>query len=429
MFKSVKARVDIAWIGVSQIVSLTTSFILLYVLTHTLSVNVYGQYSLWFGIVIFLRQIFYDPLSYVLVKDCARLLKSLRLLHTELSLIRANFKRITFSLLGIAAVFLIVFFSTNTLDDINIFIILGLIFIALNATQGIFLALLNITNNRKAFSLFTIFDAVVKLTLIFLVQLLFEISLYNYIIAFCVAAFISCTAINIYLKKISLVPDNETTNLRCFIKQKFITALPLFLPTGLVALKGVLDKWMLAGYIGVVDLAVYSVLLQIGFSTMIISLGIVQTYVGPRIYLLCNSSSDSDVKQLNKFLKRVLLILFLLSAFAILLASTVADFVFFRFVGPAYRDFAYLLPWFVIAGGFTAAANILYLAVIGSFNSAKAASVTNVSVLFSVTIIVITVSSMGFFGSILGLVVSSFFNFLVYAAALSWPKFLNSGIK
>lgn len=412
--KFIGIRIDIIWIVASQIVSLATSFMLLYMLTHTLSVNSYGLYTLWFGIAIFVRQVLYDPLSYVLVKECSALLGSQTQLSKELSAIRATFQNLTVLLISIAVLLAVIFFVADALKDINVLIVSGVIFVALNATQGIFLALLNITSNRKAFGLFTMFDAFAKLALATLVLLLFERTLFNYLFALCLATLISCTAINVYLRKKSFTVNPEQFHLVSFLKRKLLTALPLFLPTTLVAFKGVLDKWMLAAYIGVADLAVYNVLLQIGYSTMLISFGMIQTYVAPRIYQLCSSDSNNSFKEVRKFLIKLFLILSSFSFIAIFLALIFGNYLFLHFMPPAYREFAYLLPWFVAAGGLTAAANILYLVVIGTFDSTKAATITNISVVFSVIVIFSAVSFMGFVGSIFGLILSSAITLITY---------------
>ena len=59
------------WIGISQISLLLSNFMLLKLLASQLSVYEYGQYALVMSVVLFVRQIFYDPFSIVAAKESA----------------------------------------------------------------------------------------------------------------------------------------------------------------------------------------------------------------------------------------------------------------------------------------------------------------------------------------------------------------------
>jgi hypothetical protein len=57
------------WITGGQIVGLLNNFLLLKILTVNLSMSAYGYYALWMSIMLFIRQIIYDPISIILAKE------------------------------------------------------------------------------------------------------------------------------------------------------------------------------------------------------------------------------------------------------------------------------------------------------------------------------------------------------------------------
>ncbi len=206
------------------------------------------------------------------------------------------------------------------------------------------------------------------------------------------------------------------------VNQIVLTSLPFILPTTLVAVRGIGDRWLLASFLGISDLAGYTVLLQIGFSPMILLFGMIQTFLSPKIYSYGSLMESRDLKKLKIFMNKILIFILIGTIIACFGVIFTAEFVFDYLVGGNYHNLVNYLPYFVIAGGFSAAAGILQVAIIGVFKSQDAGKLVVITLLISLVCVVCCIYLAGFTGAVGGLLMSSCLTFLVY-----WWK-LNSSL-
>ena len=139
----IKCNVGVVWIVLSQIVLLLANFLLLKLLTVNLSIEDFGYYSLSMSIILFIRQVLYDPISITggkkvgsstqNLKDLSRNFQSIRLISDYIALIILVSGFIFWLLVGAmvdrSLVGQVVFIST--------------FYLCANATQGVFFNLLN----------------------------------------------------------------------------------------------------------------------------------------------------------------------------------------------------------------------------------------------------------------------------------------------
>lgn len=411
-------RKGILWIGISQFVLLASNFLLLKLLTSELSVYEFGLYSLFMSIVLFSRQILYDPFSIVLAKECASSNNNLQRISDRFRVLRVITDRI-------GAVFLLLVFLTivytklvNDSFAISLIIVCGLFYIYSYGAQGVYLNVLNSIRDRKPASLFSIFDSVLKIGLVFLAFCFIDKTLIFTLASLSLGSFTVFMLIRASIA--NKYNPYETTSKRDYTLTKNILmmTMPFYLSTIMVAAKSVGERWILAGFLGVNDLAEYSVLFQIGYAPVLILVGIVQTFIGPKIYGFCALSENNGLEELMRFLYKLLFIILFITCFVCVGAFIFSELVFKLLVGKDYQFLSAFLPFFVLAGSISAIAGIFQVAVIGVFKSRDASKLVVISLLTSVACTALSIILLGFNGAVVGLVISSSATLFIYWLAL-----------
>ena len=410
---------DFFWIAASQFIALTVSIGLIKVLTNELTLESYGYYSLLMTIIIFSRQIIYDPTSYVVVKDCGQLNGDDAKIIQRVKAIEFITDRLSFYLVIVSIIIFPSFYFLKLGAPIE-----GIIFIACvaylvsNGAQGIFFAILNIAKKRKAYALLVVFDSCIKISLVVLFFAITSGELLESIVSITFGALISYAVIRWYM---SVYADSKSyclTTTSGMAKSIFINSMPLYLPTAMMALKGVGDRWFIAAYIGVEELAVFNVLLQLGFSPIVMIIGVVQTFSAPVVYKLCEKRNNTDVENAIKYMYRLVVLIFFFALLGCSVAVAFGPAILRHIVSEDYYEYLGLLPVFIAAGAMASAVGIIHLGIIGLYETRITGKLMTVAIILGVVISVASVIGWGFNGAIFGLVASNGVAFLIYSAAI-----------
>lgn len=414
-----RLNLDFFWIAACQFIALIVSIGLIKLLTNELTLESYGYYSLLMTIIIFARQIIYDPTSYVVVKDCGQLNGDdaeiiQRVKATEFITDRLSFY------LGVVSIIVAASFHFLKLGAPidGIVLIACAAYLVSNGAYGIFLAILNITKKRKTYALLLIFDSCIKISSVALCFAITSGELLESIVSIAFGALVSYAVIRWYM---SIFADSKSycfTTSSSMAKSIFINSIPLYLPTAMMALKGVGDRWFIAAYIGVEELAVFNVLLQLGFSPIIMIIGVVQTFAAPVIYKLCEKRNGADVENAIKYMYRLVVLIFLFAFFGCSIAVAYGPAILKHIVPEDYYEYLGLLPVFIAAGAMASAVGIIHLGIIGLYETKITGKLMAVATILGVVISVASVIGWGFNGAIFGLVASNGVAFLIYSAAI-----------
>lgn len=410
--------IGVIWIGLSQFVLMASNFLLLKLLTSQLSIYEFGQYSLCISIVLFARQVIYDPFSIVLAKECASSGSNLQGVSDRFRVLRFITDRLGASLFLLGAFILIYSKITNGNYVNGLVVGFCIVYLCANGAQGVYFNILNSIRDRKPASLFSITDSVLKIILIFLAFGIGNKTLVYSLASISIGAFMVYWSLRIFVTKRFNSDESLVINDNSLVKHILITSTPFIFSTALVAVKSVGDRWMLAGFLGVKNLAEYSVLLQLGYAPIMVLLGIGQTFIAPKIYSLCVSSDNNGMDELKKLLHKLLFIIFVVTCVACGGAMVLASWVFKVLVGKNYHGLTIYLPLFVISGAFAAASGMFQIAVIGVFKSRDASMFVVVSLVISVALTALLIRSSGFEGAIAGLVISNAVTLFIYWLAL-----------
>lgn len=403
------SKSGVLWIAGAQVIQLLSGFLILAVLTRTLSVSSFGYYSLCITIVMFSRQVLYDPVSVILAKNSA----SLKNVDESTSRGFWVLKYLTdraFLFLFFSGTILFLYFKSID-SALGVLILCCFIYLAANGAFGMYVNVLNAIRERKNASIFLMADTLGKLFAITLAVFIFKDRLDYVFMGIALSAIMLVVFLRSFISKRFRV-DMAGRQQKCRdLKSTVIDSLPLIIPSSFMALKMYGDRWILAGFMGVEELAGFSVLLQLGYLPMILILGVVQTYVMPTIYNLAETKNSI---MLLIYLKTIVFKIVIFSLAIATVSMTLSGWIFGLIVGNIYQEYSYYLSMFVVSGAATAISTILYVALIACFSTHKVAKMATMAVLLSLVSTFILVALIGFFGAVVGLLSSSIATMFFY---------------
>lgn len=408
------------WIAGGQIVQLLSGFLILSILTRTLSVSSFGYYSLCITIVMFSRQVIYDPISVILGKKSSSLKNVNETASKGFWILKYLTDRAFLSLFVLGALLFLYF---KTIDStLGVLILCCFIYLAANGAFGMYVNVLTAMRERQKASIFLMADTLGKLLAIVLTVFIFQDRLDYIFIGISFSAIVSVLFLRAYIsKRFRIDMAGSQQNFRD-LKSTVIVSFPLILPTAFMALKMYGDRWILAGFMGVEELSGFSVLLQMGYLPMILMLGVVQTYVAPNIY---NIAEANNPHILLIYLKALVFKIVIFSIATSLVSMALSGWVFSILVGNVYQQYSYFLPIFVISGAFSAISTILYVALIACFSTQKVAKMATMVVVVSLASSFILVFFIGFVGAVVGLLFGSIATIFFYWYSLHSHSYMN----
>jgi O-antigen/teichoic acid export membrane protein len=179
---------------------------------------------------------------------------------------------------------------------------------------------------------------------------------------------------------------------------------------------------MVAAYVGVEDLAVFNVFYQLGFSPVVMIIGVMQTFVAPSIYKLCQKDQNMHAEDVVKYIYRLIILVFILGLLGCLIAIFFGTHILIHIISKEYYDYFGLFVVFIAAGVLAAATGITHLGVIGLYEAKAAGKLMTIAMIFGILISVLSVIFWGLYGALFGLVVSNAVAFVLYIAALLYKR-------
>jgi O-antigen/teichoic acid export membrane protein len=417
-----KIDIDFIWIALAQIVSMCSGFIVLKILTNKLSVENFGYYSLWLSILLFIRQVVFDPTSYIVVKECGKALRRPARLNSLIQASTYILQKLSIALVSVGFLLALLYSLLINSYDLIIFIFFGSIYLFSNGGNGIYLAILNVLQKRKQFCLLSLLDSFLKIAFCVILMSINGVGINGAIFAICLPAFILYFIVEKYITGLCNVNFSNIKNnkkLFLFSKKILIISIPIILPVALTAFKGGIDRWVVAALIGVEELAAFSILMQLGFMPVIMFMGMIQTFVAPKIYGLCCFNNKESKVHLFSYLKKLFLFVTLLSFAAIAFTFFFAQSLMNLVVSSEYLSYSNFLPLFVISGSITSIVGILNLVAIGIMESRDSGKTMLFSALASVAFMLIFTIWLGFVGAVFGVLLGAVFSVFIYFFKIS----------
>lgn len=406
-------------------VLLVVNLLLLKVLTQELSVPDYGFYALCLTIVLFVRQVIYDPFSMVIAKEA-----SINSSHGEKSLIeflvlKYAVDRFSLSVIIASPLLFFVGYLFWGINNYTVGILICSLYLLANGAQGIYINLFNVTKKRKVAAILLILDSLIKfLAVIFFLQF-FDNSAHNVLSSIAVGAIATFLVMRFYIGNKTIKIKIPVAKIKNLHSKYLLLSIPILLPTILNALKSVGDRWILTALIGLDELAAYSVLLQIGYLPIILILGVFQTYIAPRIYEMCEIK---DAQNLKDFLIKIIFVTVVLSVIVGFFTYIFSDIIFKTFVGQKYNHYSMFLPIFALAASISAGGAIMQNIVFGYFNTKISSLIILFTNITGILIALILTYFFSFFGAAIGLGLMALTSFLSFSLIMIVKLFAPTGL-
>lgn len=166
-------------------------------------------------------------------------------------------------------------------------------------------------------------------------------------------------------RKYSLDKCKTSVTENSFFRKHFSTYLfPLITVGGMTSVQLFADRWFIKSYVGMAEAGVYFSLYQIAYSPMIIVGACLCTYLSPILFEEAGRA-ECDKRMNSVYHKNQKLAFVMVSAVLLLglFVYLVHDLIGLLLLGEKFRVYSYLLPWFVMAGGFYATGTQFLLSV------------------------------------------------------------------
>lgn len=412
MYKNIYGAI---WIGASQMVLLVVNLLLLKVLTQELAVSDYGFYALCLTIVLFVRQIIYDPFSMVIAKEASMNSTHGEKSFIELLVVKYAVDRFSLSIIITAFLLFFVGYLFWGVSNYTVALLICSLYLLANGAQGVYINIFNATRKRKVAALLLMVDSLIKFLMVISFLHFFGNDANNVLSSIAIGAITSFFVMRLYMGNKIIKIKISTAKIKNLHSKYLLLSIPILLPTILNALRSVGDRWVLTVLIGLDELAAYSVLLQIGYLPIILIIGVFQTYIGPSIYELCESK---DAENLKKFLIKIISMTIVVSLFSGFFAYIFSEIIFKIFVSQKYNPYSVFLPVFAFAASISAGAAIMQNIVFGYFDTRISSAVILFANMAGILIALILTYFFNFVGAALGLGVMALTSFLVFSSIM-----------
>jgi len=326
--------------GFSQLIVILLPIILLPILTRTLSINEFADYSIYKTIVALSTPIISFSLSTYLLKNFYHELKNKEkkfivnafffssIVTMLISLISYLFPNILIKILKIDQLEVLLFAYLNTL---------------LFSIYTLFLSVYRAKSDIKEFLISNTLIITIMLTLVTFFLFLGKLNLRTVLIIHSfsyLAAIIYGLVKNIKIEKIDLEIDNS------LIKNFLQFSIPLALYSLFMQLVAGNDRMIINFYLGKKDLAIYASTFQLAFGVSAVG-SVLQLAWSPYIFRKLKDSHEIDSKIIQYFFLMILFMLFFCFAYYLFFPTLVK-----LFLPKEYFDGLSFFIWFILAGFF-----------------------------------------------------------------------------
>lgn len=412
------------WIGSGQFILLFSNLLLLKLIAGGLTIESFGLYSLLMSVILFIRQLIYDPFSMVIGKESALIGLGGVEISNYFQIARYILFRLALLIFLVGCIFAAATEILKINELVSAIIFFGALYLLSNGAHGVYVNILNTCGYRASAAKISIFDSVLKVLLVVIAINISKFNMANLLLAISFGSACTFMVVNLQVKKI----ENEIKlklNSENFLIQKkevikiFFMCVPLLFPVLFGALKSVGDRWLLAAYMGVDELAAYFVLLQIGYLPVVMFFGVLQTYIAPHVYLLSNLSIFERGLKIRSMVLgcmiSMLVFIFLFKIFCVYFA----DVIFIFLLDSKYNSYSSYLFWVMIAGALGSIASFFQLIVFALYDSRVASKIITYSIGAGLLIVFLFISIFSFPGAIMGLIGASLLSCLIFILSIS----------
>jgi O-antigen/teichoic acid export membrane protein len=348
--------------------SIVGSLVLVRVLTHYLDPTQYGDLALALTLGTLVGQVAFSGSMPGIMRYFA--------IAAENGGVKEYFsaanKMMSYSALAAVGLSTLLIFSLIFFEKIDIvgLTILAIIFAVLgnfNSNQSM---IQNAARQRRVVALHSTLDAWLKVLFATIFLIFFGVTAKVVIAAYILSLSIVLISQSIFIKK--LVADFPTTPgaTTAWDKEIWQFSQPFILFNAFTWIQSSSDRWALNYFTSTDDVGLYAVLIQLGYTPMMILANLMTALIGPILFQ--RSGSGLDPKRNTDVHKRAWQIV----AVIIAITTLISLFTFFThnlifriLTSDQYYSVSYLLPYMILSGGFFSAGQVLSLKLMSDLNT------------------------------------------------------------
>jgi O-antigen/teichoic acid export membrane protein len=334
---------DGAWLTGLQVTATLGQLAGIRLLTEVLPPTVFGEFSLWLGIVTFVASGLANPTMQGLLRYYPEYAKRSEGGQVKTAA-RKQLVKLMVWFLPVFVVGLIAAFKLGWADMTIVILLVALVVVEIARMQGS--ALLNVVRAHRAYGLWAVAEAwgrpVMAWALVSLAGLSVTLVLAGYLLASV------CT----WTVMRRLVPRDRETSIQDIEQSRLADrlwryTLPL-LPLGVLGwLSGMADRYMIGALLSPAEVGLYVAIYGLASRPMLMFGGVVENTIRP-VYQ--SAILEGEFNHATSYLFRWTLAIALGSAIAITLAWACHTWLARLLLGDGYRNVSYLMPW--IVGGY-----------------------------------------------------------------------------
>ena len=407
------------WILAGSAIAIIGSLGLVRLLTEYLTPTQYGELALALTVANLINQVVMCGLISGIGRfySIAKEHQALHAYRHESYLLLA---RATIAIVSIGlSLVLLAYFSSQT-NWITL-IVVTILFATMSSYNSVFSDVQNAARNRSIAAANNSLDTLLKILLSFLALYFFAVSATTVMLAYAFAG-VAVLSTNHLSLKYAIPPTAAQTNTSdpksdVWKTQIWSYAWP-FSVWGLFTWgQQASDRWALQLFSSTNEVGVFAVLFQLGYAPVLMMSGIFSGFLTPIFFQRAgdatNNGRNLSVHRINWLVSSSLLSITVLGFIASWLSHR---YIFAIFVSADYREYSYLLPWFVLSGGLFATGQMFVLKILSEIRSRQL-----IVIKIGTALIGICLNILGaWLGSLTGIVIAMVGFSSVYMLWMAW---------
>ena len=403
------------WLASGALISIVGSLALVRLLTQYLSPTQYGELALALTIANLINQV----VMCGLISGIGRFYSIAKNLNELSKYLSESYALLRYAALVTLGIGLLLFSVASTLQygDWTALIFVTVVFSIISNYNGVFGDIQNAARNRSILVINSSLDTIFKIVITYFVATTLNISSTLVMCGYVVAATIIFISNQLFLKR-AIFPQQSVSLSTTPTTQKWTQkiwsyAWPFSVWGIFTWMQQASDRWALQIFSTTEDVGVYAVLFQLGYAPIIMSTGLLSSFLTPIFFSragdLTNVQRNASVHAINR---RVSYVILSLTGMAFSATLFFHDFIFMLLVSSEFRANSYLLPWFVLAGGLFSTGQMLVLKVLSEARTQILLTVKIGTAILGVTLNILGAWVAGISGVVIALVVFSLAYFI-----------------
>jgi O-antigen/teichoic acid export membrane protein len=359
---------EISWVIIGQLFAFIGALALVRILTEHMSPSEYGRLSLGLTVAGLLSQVVIGGIGAAVGRFYSIASEQQDLggyfLATRQLII---YSTIASGVMGLAII--IGLYWYNKVQEINL-----IVAVTVYAILSSFNVILNIIQSsarqRKIVALHSGLEVWLKISFAYIVFKWAGVESTVVIIAFICAVSVILISQMRFIRQSIPINQNQKKSEKNWIEQIWIYSIPITSWTMFVWIQQVSDRWSLQTFSSTADVGKYAVMIQIGYTPIILAASAILSFIAPIIYQRAGDASDPIRNEIiHKLCWQTTYATLIITIIVFFLSLLIHDWYFGLLVATKYRDISYLLPWIVLAAGLFSAGQVLTMKLVSDMKA------------------------------------------------------------